>query len=80
MVQSLSQHLMSVLDAVLYGTPSGALAVVFSALNTIAPRVLLRYVRTCVLGVVCCMCVIVCRCVCACVCVTVCSDVDLSLR
>jgi hypothetical protein len=44
---------MSVLDAVLYGTTSGALAVVFSALNTIAPRVLLRCVRTCVYVRVC---------------------------
>ena len=45
LVQALSQHLMSVLDAVLYGTTDKAIAVVFPPLCYMAPRVLLRCLR-----------------------------------
>ena len=62
MIQALSQHLLSVLDAVLHGSPTGAIGVIFSSLCHVAPRVLLR------LGGVCaCVCVIVCVRVCMCV-------------
>ena len=45
MVHALSQHLVSVLDAVLYGTTGNAIGVVFSPLCHIAPRVLLMCLR-----------------------------------
>ena len=45
MVQALAQHLMSVLDAVLYGTTGNAIAVVFPPLCYMAPRVLLKSLR-----------------------------------
>ena len=44
-MQALSQHLMSVLDAVLYGTTDKAMAVIFPPLCYMAPRVLLRCLR-----------------------------------
>ena len=52
MIQALSQHLLSVLDAVLHGSPTGAIGVIFSSLCHVAPRVLIR-----------CVCVSVCMCV-----------------
>ena len=55
MIQALSQHLLSVLDAVLHGSPTGAIGVIFSSLCHVAPRVLLRY-DVCVVGA--CVCVV----------------------
>ena len=75
MIQALSQHLLSVLDAVLHGSPTGSIGVIFSSLCHVAPRVLLRYVGVCVCVCVClrgCVCVCVCVYVCMCVCAHVC--------